>query len=723
MITVTNDLFTLNTKNTTYQFKIGDFGYLYHLYYGEKLNNNEDMSYLIVRSEHGFSGVCDDASYQRDVSMDVICQECPSTGVGDFRYSSFGIIHENGSRVIDFRYHSHKILNEKFMIPNMPSFRDGKETLVVTLKDRYSDIFIHLYYSVFEECDIITRSVAIDNKTDNMIAIDKVMSVGYDNFYNKRMDIINFYGAHVRERILDREEIKHKSYNIGSLRGSSSHMQNPFVIICDHDASETYGDCYSYALVYSSNFIFNAEKDTYNQIRISMGINPEGFNVKLDSNEIFYSPEVAMSYSKNGFEVLTNNWHKGIKKHILNQKLTKKYSPILVNNWEATYMDFNEEKLLSLAKTAKSLGIEMLVVDDGWFENRDSDISGLGDWNLNTKKFPNGIESFARKIHNMNMKLGLWFEPEMISESSHLYQEHEDFVLKVPNRKPMRSRYQLVLNLGNDKVVQYLYNKIASIVLEANLDYIKWDMNRSLSDLYDSNLSSDRQGEVAHRYVLGLYKLLNLLTTNFPNLIIEGCSGGGGRFDLGILYYCPQIWTSDNTDAIERLKIQYGTSFVYPFQTMGSHVSVCPNHQTGRITPLHTRALVAYQGTFGYELDLEKLSTLEKEEVKRQIKEFKKYRHIIYEGLFYRLSNPYINDFYTAVQFQTPNRGIVIVTFTKIRVADEKIFIGLRGLKENSYYKVNDNIYTSKQLMVSGIYLKNPIIDYDSILIEIEKIK
>lgn len=721
-IIVKENLFTLNTKNTTYQFKVGDFGYLYHLYYGPRLFD-EDMSYVIIPREQGFSGVCYDAKMIRNISMDLMPQEYPSTGVGDFRFSALGIINNDGSRLVDLRFYRYEILETKPKVKGMPCFRETNECLKVVLKDRYKDIYVELLYSIYPENDLITRSVIILNKTKENIILDKAMSVSFDMQSNEEYELLSFYGAHVKERMLERQIIKHSAYEIGSNRGTSSHQQNPFVIIASKNANEDKGEAYIFSLVYSGSHLFHIERNIYDQIRIAIGISPEGFRYNVASNEAFYTPEVAFGYSNTGFSSLTNNWHKAISKHLINPRFKDYYSPILINNWEATYMDFTEEKLLNLAKKAKSLGIEMLVMDDGWFKNRLSDISGLGDWEVNTDKFPNGLSSFVDKIHNLGMKFGLWFEPEMISEKSDLYEKHKEWVLMAPNREPMRSRYQLVLDLSNDAVIDYIYDKMAKIISETNLEYIKWDMNRSISDVFSNNLPIERQGEVLHRYVLGLYKLLERLTTDFPDLIIEGCSGGGGRFDLGMLYYEPQIWTSDNTDAYERLFIHYGTSFGYPIRTMGAHVSAVPNHQTGRVTPLKTRGIVASHGTFGYELDLLKLSKLEQQEIKNQIKEYVKHRKIIYNGNYYRLSSPYENDFYTSYQFQFGNSGLLYVCFTKIKVAAPQIFIRLKGLDKMGHYKIDNKVYSGLQLMQIGLPIKAPIIDYDSLCLEIKKVR
>lgn len=414
------------------------------------------------------------------------------------------------------------------------------------------------------------------------------------------------------ERLPERAPLIHGIQESSNARGTSSHQQNPSFIICSPDCGERYGECYGAFFVYSGSFQTQIELDQLNQTRAVMGINPKLFGWKLNGGESFHTPEAVMTYSGSGFSKLSHNFHKAIRENICRGKYQLAERPVLINNWEATYFDFNTEKILQIAKNAAELGVDMLVLDDGWFGKRDSDSSGLGDWFVNEEKLPGGLGSLVEKIKTLGMKFGLWFEPEMVSEDSELYRAHPEWAIKIPNRKPTRGRYQLVLDMSRKDVRDYLYDSIAAVLKSADISYIKWDANRSICDWYSGELSAEKQCELPHRYVLGLYELLERLNGDFPDVLIEGCSGGGGRFDAGMLYYCPQIWCSDNTDAFERTKIQYGTSFIYPISTIGSHVSVVPNHQTGRITPIEARAVTAMAGSFGYELDLGTLSDGEK---------------------------------------------------------------------------------------------------------------
>ncbi|MGN1304676.1 MAG: alpha-galactosidase, partial [Oscillospiraceae bacterium] len=493
-----------------------------------------------------------------------------------------------------------------------------------------------------------------------------------------------------------------------SKRGTSSHHQNPSVLLCSPDCTETSGCCIGAILAYSGSFKTQIELDQQEQVRLVMGINPELFRWELKPSEIFDTPEVIMSYSANGMEKLSHNFHKVIREHVCRGKYKLAKRPVLINNWEATYFDFNEEKILGIAEQAAALGVDMLVLDDGWFGKRNDDCSGLGDWFVNEKKLCGGLGSLAEKINKMGMKFGLWFEPEMVSEDSELYRTHPEWAIKIPSRNPIRSRYQLVLDMTNAEVREYLFESISNILKSADISYIKWDMNRSICDWYTPCLSAENQGEMPHRYVLGLYELLERLTTAFPDVLFEGCSGGGGRFDAGMLYYCPQIWCSDDTDAYERTKIQYGTSFFYPVSSVGSHVSAVPNHQTGRITPIETRAVTAMAGSFGYELDLNTLSNEEKQKVSEQIVRFKKYSELIHNGLYYRLSDS-INDKFAVWGFvsEDKNEALVHGVIFQTEPNRTQYRIKLRGLLPEADYRLEENgeIYKGRALMNGGILL------------------
>ena len=520
------------------------------------------------------------------------------------------------------------------------------------------------------------------------------------------------------ERLTERMPLCHGIQESSSTRGTSSHHQNPIVLLCSPDCTETSGSCIGAALMYSGSFQTKIQLDQMEQVRLVMGINPELFRWELKPSEVFDTPEVIMSYSSNGMEKLSHNFHKVIREHVCRGKYKLAERPVLINNWEATYFDFNEEKILKIAEQAAALGVDMLVLDDGWFGKRDDDCSGLGDWFVSEEKLNGGLGKLAEKIKSLGMKFGLWFEPEMVSEDSDLYRSHPDWAIKIPSRNPVRSRYQLVLDMINPEVRDYLFGAISDILKNADISYIKWDMNRSICDWYTPCLSAEDQGEMPHRYVLGLYELLERLTTAFPDVLFEGCSGGGGRFDAGMLYYCPQIWCSDDTDAFERTKIQYGTSFFYPVSAIGSHVSAVPNHQTGRITPIETRAVTAMAGSFGYELDLNTLSHDEKQEVKEQIVRFKKDGPLIHNGLYYRLSDS-LNDKYAMWGFVSEDKKEVLVHGVIFRTEPNRTqyLAKLRGLLPDTNYRLAENgeVYKGSALMNGGILLPKSWGDYASI--------
>lgn len=711
-----NKFFQLITKNTEYQIKADKFGVLKHIWYGEK--TDFDMEYLQNYPDVGFSGNVYEADNDRTYSLDTMPQEYSCEGVGDFRISAAAVTHTDGSNAIDLRYQGYRVLKGKYAIPGLPAVyanENESETLEINLKDTASDICVTLKYAVIEELDIITRSAVIYNKGTTAVTLTKADSLCLDIPQGKGWEWIHFHGRHTMERQPERTPLLHGIQESSSGRGTSSHQQNPTVLLCTKNCTETSGQCIGAALMYSGSFQTRIELDQLEQIRLIMGINPELFRWELAPDACFYTPEVILSYSNSGFETLSHNFHKTIRHHVCRGKYKLAERPVLINNWEATYFDFDSDKIFRIAQQAAELGVDMLVLDDGWFGKRDDDCSGLGDWFVNENKLQGGLRKLTEEVTKLGMKFGIWFEPEMISEDSELYRSHSDWAIKIPGRNPMRSRYQLLLDMTKQEVQDYLYDSISKILDSADITYIKWDMNRSISDWYTSTLPSYRQGEMAHRYVIGLYSLLERLTSAYPNVLFEGCSGGGGRFDVGMLYYCPQIWCSDDTDAFERTKIQYGTSFFYPISTVGSHVSAVPNHQTGRITPIETRAVTAMAGSFGYELDLNKISDEEKQAVKSQIVNFKKYNHIIHNGLYYRISNP-MKDEVAVWEYVSEDKSEVLVHGMIFRTAPNslQIRICLRGLIPDSIYCLESNgrSYTGRALMNGGILLPRSWGDY-----------
>ncbi|MGN0442366.1 MAG: alpha-galactosidase, partial [Acutalibacteraceae bacterium] len=605
----------------------------------------------------------------------------------------------------------------KYAISGLPAVyadEDEAETLEIYLKDTSSDIRVILKYGVLEKKDIITRSAVFCNMGDAPCKITKAFSLCLDIPHGD-WDWVHFHGRHIMERLVERRKLFHGIQESSSNRGTSSHQQNPSVLLCSNDCTETSGECIGALLVYSGSFQTKIELTQLNQVRVLMGINSECFSWELKPNEQFSTPEVILSYSDSGMETLSHNFHNVIRNNICRGEYKLSERPVLINNWEATYFDFNEERLENIAKEASRLGVDMFVMDDGWFGKRDSDTSGLGDWFVNEAKLKGGLSTLVEKVKSFGMKFGIWFEPEMVSEDSELYKAHPEWAIQIPNRKPTRGRYQLVLDMTRQDVRDYLFRVISDVLSSADISYVKWDMNRSICDWYSAELPAENMGEMQHRYVLGLYELLDRLTTEFPHILFEGCSGGGGRFDAGILYYCPQIWCSDDTDAYERTKIQYGTSFFYPISTIGSHVSIVPNHQTGRITPFETRAVTAMSGSFGYELDLNTLSEEEKNAVIEQNKRFKKYGPLIHNGRYYRLSNP-MTDKFAIWLFVSENSGEVLVHGMIFRTEPNmtRYSVKLRGLIPDKKYVVDgDNtIYTGKALMEGGILLPKPWGDF-----------
>lgn len=681
---------TLQTRNTTYQMKIDKQNALLHTYYGEKTDNT-DKSYMICYRDRGFSGnPYETGCIDRTYSLDVLPQEYSCFGTGDYRISALKVKNMDGSRASSLLYESHEIMEGKYALPGLPAaYGTEKEaqTLTVILKDRATGLKVCLYFGVFEESDVITRAAQIINEGEGAIMLQKVASLCLD-WQTGEYDWLTFYGRHAMERNLERSRIVHGVQSVGSVRGTSSHQHNPFVMICDRSATEGQGDCYGFSFVYSGEFIMEVEKDQADQTRFVCGIHPENFEWKLESGESFTAPEILMAYGK-GFGKVSRIFHEMIREHICRGEWKHKRRPVLINNWEGTYFHFTGDKLEAIAREAAALGVELFVMDDGWFGKREDDNSGLGDWYPNEEKLGCTLKELGERIVSLGMQFGIWFEPEGISEDSDLYRTHPGWAVAVPGRKPGLGRNQLVLDFSREDVQDYIIQRLKEILHNAPISYIKWDFNRSICDKYSGALPQERQGEMAHRFVLGLYRVLEELIKTFPHILLEGCSGGGGRFDAGMLYYTPQIWCSDNTDAIERLQIQYGTSFGYPVSAMGAHVSAAPNHQTGRVTPLSTRGCVAMAGTFGYELDVNRMTEAEKIEVRGQIEMFKKHYDLIQYGKYYRLTSPYKGTA-TVWEMAAPDGGEALVSavYHHVQANPVPVYVKLGGLLENCMYRL-----------------------------------
>ena len=697
--------FTIQTKNTTYQMQVDPYGFLLHLYYGKKTDGS-CMDYLLTYYDRGFSGNPFDAGDDRTYSMDALPQEYPSYGTGDYRSTALIVENADGSTACDLRYRSHHIFNGKYKIPGLPAvYADETEsqTLEIVMEDAVTGVEVTLQYGVLPDYDVITRSEKIVYRGEGKICIRKAQSACLD-FVQGKYDLLTFYGRHAMERRLQREPVTHGSHVIGSVRGTSSHQYNPMMILADEHTTDQYGNCYAMSFVYSGNFKGETLKDQFGQTRALMGLQDEMFSYPLAEGEIFYTPEVLLTFSGSGMNLLSQNLHRCIRQHICRGKYKESVRPVLVNSWEAAYFDFDGDTLYELAKEAKNAGIDMLVLDDGWFGKRDDDNSGLGDWFVNEKKLGGTLGDLIKKINDLGVKFGIWVEPEMISEDSDLYREHPDWALTIPGRNPVHARNQLVLDFSRKEVVDHIFDQICKVLDQGNIEYVKWDMNRSLMDVFSRG--TEDQGRVMYDYVLGLYDFLERIVTRYPDLLIEGCSGGGGRFDAGMMYYTPQIWCSDNTDALDRLQIQYGTSFGYPVSAVGSHVSAVPNHQTGRITSLHTRGVVAMAGTFGYELNLGKLSEEEKQEIRLQVEEYRKFAPLIQTGLYYRLSDP-AREEYAAWAFVSEDQKEVLlnVVLQEIHGNMTVNYVKLQGLKCSAIYRDTETgkSYNGAALMEAGI--------------------
>ena len=702
-------IFTLQTKNTTYQMQVDRYGFLLHLYYGKKTDTC--MDYLLTYYDRGFSGNPYDAGEDRTYSMDTLPQEFPCYGNGDFRSTAFAVENADGSMSCDLRYKSHKIFDGKYNLEGLPAVYASEEeaqTLEILMEDPVTGVKVVLLYGVLSAQDIITRSVCVKNESSGKIFLNKIESASLDFLYGD-YELLTFYGRHAMERNVQRVPVVHGTQKIGSVRGTSSHQYNPMMILAEKETTEDKGNCYAMSFVYSGCFQGEVLKDQLNQTRMMLGLQEEAFRYPLETGEMFQAPEVILSYSSEGMNRLSQNLHHCIRQHICRGKYKEEIRPILINSWEAAYFDFTGDTIYELAKAAKEVNIDMLVMDDGWFGKRDDDNSGLGDWFVNEKKLGGTLGNLIKRINDLGVKFGIWIEPEMVSEDSDLYRKHPDWALTVPGRNPVRSRNQLVLDFSRKEVVDEIYDQICKVLDQGNIEYVKWDMNRSLMDVY-SSVTRD-QGRVLHDYVLGLYDFLERLVQRYPNLLIEGCSGGGGRFDAGMMYYTPQIWCSDNTDAIDRLRIQYGTSFGYPVSVVGSHVLAVPNHQTGRKTPLHTRGVVAMSGTFGYELNLMKLSEEEKQEIREQIAEYKSYASIIQNGLYYRLSNPTTEEIcaweFVHTDEKEQSKVLLNIVMQVIHGNMTVNYVKLQGLEETAVYREEKSgkRYTGAALMYGGMPL------------------
>ena len=713
-------LFQLDTTNTTYVIGLTQEGYVGHVYYGDRLFG-EAVSTLLRTEEPPFTPSKN--LREKSAFLDFFPMEYPTGGIGDYRESCLDVRNEAGSKASEILYFSHVITNGKPRLEGLPaSFGNDDEvqTLVITCKDLVLGLSVELMYSVFEKEDVIVRSTHVTNEGSQTLRLEKVYSACLD-MDNENFELLNLHGSWARERHIQRRELAYGKQLMSSLKGESSHQDHPFLALVSPSTTQEMGEVYAMNFVYSGNFQAQAEVSQFDSIRMSMGIHPENFCWKLEQGESFQAPEVVMVYSSQGLDGMTTAFHHLYKRHLIRGEYKDKKRPILINNWEATYFNFTTEKLLSIAKEASGLGIEMLVMDDGWFGARSSDNCALGDWQVNEEKLSGGLKYLVDEVNKLGMKFGIWFEPEMISPDSDLYRAHPDWAIAIPGRVATESRQQYVLDLSRQEVVDYVYECVAKILRSANIEYVKWDMNRQLTDLGSIDLPADRQGELYHRYVLAVYALQERLTKEFPHLLLENCSGGGARFDPGMLYFGPQIWCSDDTDAIERLEIQEGTSLIYPLSTMGAHVSDCPNHTVGRVTPFETRGIVALAGTFGYELDVTKIAQEERDMIPGQVAMYHKYNDLVREGEYYRIASYSQNHKYDCWEVVSQDQKEALVTFVQVlnRANFKSRNIKLKGLKKDVVYKLEgeDICYSGEALMYAGIQIPNPWGDFQAKLL------
>ena len=706
-VNASNRLFHLQTKHTSYVFHVIEDGSLGQLYYGPKIPFKDDYANLNTREEHD----CTNTRTDEDVEFqaELLKQEYAGLGKGDYRYPAFQITYPNGSRTSEFQYRDYELKDGKARLTGLPStFADDSndsQTLTVKLAD--GDLELQLHYTVFADEDVIVRSTTFVNH-GKTVFLNRALSAQLD-LPDANCDFSQFAGSWSRERHLHRSHLRPGTQSISSLRTASSHQENPFFMLARPHTDNNQGAVFGFNFVHSGNFLDSVEVDQFDTTRVLIGINPDEFGWKLNSGDSFQTPEVIFSYTDNGFNALSQQLGAFYAQHLINPHFAHQERPILINNWEATFMDFTEDKLMPIVERAKELGIEMFVLDDGWFGHRDDDRSSLGDWFVDEKKFNHGIAGFAKRVHDLDMKVGLWFEPEMISIDSKLYQTHPEWMIKTPGRGQTPGRHQFVLDMSRQEVVDYLFGLMSHIIQDAKLDYIKWDMNRNITEMYGADLPADQQLEFSHRYILGVYDLYDRLTKAFPDVLFESCASGGGRFDLGMMYYAPQAWCSDDTDAVERIKIQDGTSYGYTPSMWGAHVSAVPNDQVGRLTSIDMRAKVAYFGAFGYELDVTELSDEEQATIKQQVAFYKQYRKLFQFGTFYRLETPDTSDNVYGWETVSPDKQTAIGMRYQILNGANPAYIRyyFKGLDPERHYTVNDGseVFSGAELMNAGYFV------------------
>lgn len=705
-------LFKIDTVNTTYILSITDTeGFIGHVYYG-KLISDDDVNYLLRTSYNKW--LPSQLPSERNNFMDMFPFEFAGSNTGDFRESSIEIEDINGNRSVNFTYDRYEIIKEGFNRNHedlMPSLYNKSETLVIFASDKVLGLNLKLYYSIFDKEDAIVRRSELINNSNNSIYLTKLLSMNID-MDNDDYDMITLHGNWGRERKIERYKINPGKHLVSSIRGRSSHQENPFTAIVQKNADQTQGDAYGFNLVYSGNFMSQIEVTQFGDLRFCMGINPKNFKFLLETNETFISPEAVLVYSPNGIGGMSRVFHNLYRNHLIAPNFAYTKRPLLINNWEATYFDFDDEKIISIAKKAKEIGLDMLVLDDGWFGTRSDPNTSLGDWFVNESKLKGGLTSLVAKINEIGLDFGLWFEPEMVSPVSMLNSMHPDWAIKISDREPCLARNQMVLDLSNPEVREYIFDSIATILRSCNIKYIKWDMNRQLTDLSSSFLPKERMGELSHRYVLGVYEIQGKLLKEFPYLFIENCSSGGARFDPAMLYYSPQIWTSDDTEAIERLSIQEGTAICYPLSSISCHIAASPNHVVRRETPMNTRARVASFGVLGCELDITQLSSDDINLLKAELEDYNSISDLILKGDYYRISSFNDNNTHDSWMIVSKDKREAVFTFVQVvaRHNNREFRIRLNGLDPNCLYRIESELFSESMTLHGNVLMNAGII-------------
>ena len=712
--------FYLESKNVTYAFCVSKYGFLNHLYFGKRIAR-DDLSFNVCLCDRGHS-TCMAHAESAAHSLNNYANECPTFGRSDFRESMIAITDDKGVRVGDWNFVGHKIFDKKPPIEGLPSVR-GSQTLCVEIRDERMNVSAYLYYTVYEDLPVIIRRAEIVNKGNTAVSVDRAYSFNVD-LPDGDYEAVSLVGAHLRERVTERCGLRHGVFFVDSKRGESSAQANPFLAVVRKDTNEDSGEVYSFNLVYSGDFVLKTQIEENDTLRITGGINDYDFSWTLGQGEKFSTPEAVLTYTDKGLGDNSRVLHDLYRNYLINEKFAFVPHPVVMNSWESVYMDFDEKKLFGIIDSIKDTGIDTFVLDDGWFGNRNDDKSSLGDWFANKQKFPHGLKAVSDYAHDSGLKFGLWFEPEMISEKSELYAAHPDWALHVDGLKPCNGRHQYVLDLTRDEICEYITDKISAVIEENGVDYIKWDMNRPITENYSAHLGV-RSKETHHRYILGLYKILETITAKYPDLFMEGCASGGCRLDSAMLKYFPQIWVSDNSDAYGRSLIQYGTSTCYPLSATSNHISICPNHQSGRVTPIESRAEIAMLGAFGFELDVAKLSDDDRGKIATQVAEYKRTQALILKGDYYRLSDPFEKDYFAGMVVSKDAKSAKITVMRQLFVPNGICCrIYPKGLDANAVYEVKELSLTlhGDTIMNVGLTVKFPFGDFQTVTYHLEKV-